>query len=341
MRPAGRPPSRAVEPAPQRSLHRKQNVMVYLNILIGFSFIMLVFATGVSAGQSLLTRIFGLEGQAIVGPVLEALRRHWQTSELPAEAFDKVAAALRGQLALASGRHAKAILSTPPDGQPALLAALRQLGDQQLPQILGTLDDKLDVGANWQKILQGLEREWSSTAALASASYKSHTKLYVLGLSAVVVLLFNVDAIRILRHLSVDPSARAALVSFAETAPAPVNTAADTPATSIHGAAMAVTDWQRQELAELKTIGFPLGWQHAPLWACQDGTAATSRKSCSGGVSVQDTLLLWLIRLLGLALGLSLVVQGAPFWSSLVEKELGLKRAAGPPTTQPTQPTQA
>ena len=98
---------------------------------------------------------------------------------------------------------------------------------------------------------------------------------------------------RILRVLAVDLNVRAALVTDA------ARTVAPQPAQ--------LTDWQKQNMAELKATGLPLGWELAPLWACQNGTTATYQKPCSGTVSPWDTVLLWLITLLGLLLGTGFV----------------------------------
>jgi GH25 family lysozyme M1 (1,4-beta-N-acetylmuramidase) len=173
---------------------------------------------------------------------------------------------------------------------------------------------------------------------MVSASYTGNTKRYLLGLSAAAVLLFNVDAIRIVRVLAVDPDVRDALVADAARARAPEPTqtpgAANTPDAGTVGDALAqLTDWQKQNVAELKSTGLPLGWELAPLWSCDGGTTATYQEPCSGAVSLWDTALLWLVSLLGLLLGIGLVSQGAPFWFKLLQTELGLRRVTTTTTT--------
>ena len=56
--------------------------MLYLDILIGFSLIMLVFASAVSVAQSMLKRAISLKGRAIVEPLLDEIGRGWQASAL-------------------------------------------------------------------------------------------------------------------------------------------------------------------------------------------------------------------------------------------------------------------
>ena len=59
--------------------------MVYLNILIGFSLIMLVFAAGVSIAQTMLARLLSLKGKAVCGHLFERLQQLWAHTDLPAE----------------------------------------------------------------------------------------------------------------------------------------------------------------------------------------------------------------------------------------------------------------
>jgi GH25 family lysozyme M1 (1,4-beta-N-acetylmuramidase) len=112
--------------------------------------------------------------------------------------------------------------------------------------------------------------------------------------------------------------------------PAQTSGAANAPdAGTVSASPAQLTSWQQQNVAELKATGLPLGWELAPLWVCQGGATAMYQKPCSGEISPWDTVLLWLMSLLGLLLGTGLVSQGAPFWFSLLQRELGLKNAAG------------
>jgi GH25 family lysozyme M1 (1,4-beta-N-acetylmuramidase) len=194
---------------------------------------------------------------------------------------------------------------------------------------------------------------------MTSASYSGTTRRYLVALSTVAALVFNVDAIRMLRILAVEPDVRDALVADATglTAASATSTtaatpsAATTPTATPSSAAAApssttpaqpvastvrtgqLTTWQKQNAAELQSSGIPLGWELAPLWICQDGAAATYHHPCSGEVDAGATAKLWLTSLFGLLLGLGLLAQGAPFWLTLLQTELGLKglvtRASG------------
>lgn len=333
--------------------------MVYLNILIGFSFIMLVFAIGVSIAQAMLTRLLSLKGKAVFGHLVEKLRELWAQTDLPADAFADVAAALTTQLATRRGKHALTMHASSVGNRHVAAAILRRFGNEELPDLVGPLEDDVDLAGIWEWMVEEIERDWGSIAPMVSASYTGSTKRYLLGLSAVAVLLFNVDAIRILQVLAVDPNVRTALVTDAArtVAPQPAQPpgAASAPDAGTASASLAqLTDWQKQNVAELAATGLPLGWKLAPLWVCQGGATATYQKPCSGAISPWDTALLWLISLLGLLLGTGLVSQGAPFWFSLLQTELGFKSLAGQiaaaaapssgtvtsPPTSPPQPGQ-
>jgi GH25 family lysozyme M1 (1,4-beta-N-acetylmuramidase) len=318
--------------------------MVYLNILIGFSLIMLVFASGVSIAQVMLTRLLSLKGKSVVGHLLDKLQELWWAQrDLPRECFADVTTALTTQLATRRGEHARTLHASPVGSQQVTCAILRKFGKKQLPDLVRGAGSTVDPAESWEEIVQGIEQDWAdSIAPMVSASYSGNTKRYLLGLSVVAVLLFNVDAIRILQVLAVDPNVRTALVADAAslTGSQSVQTlgSATAPNAAPASASLAqLTDWQQQNVTELKATGLPLGWGLAPLWVCQGGATATYQKPCSGEISPWDTVLLWLKSLLGLLVGIGLVSQGAPFWFSLLQMELGLKRAAPPATTTTKQ----
>jgi hypothetical protein len=83
--------------------------MVYLNILIGFSLIMVVFATGVSIAQVMLTRLLSLKGKAVVGHILQKLRTVLAQTDVPDKIYDDVAAELATQLTTRRGKHSLAL----------------------------------------------------------------------------------------------------------------------------------------------------------------------------------------------------------------------------------------
>ncbi|HSJ96760.1 MAG TPA: hypothetical protein VLC53_06800, partial [Myxococcota bacterium] len=316
--------------------------MVYLNILIGFSFIMLVFAIGVSIAQAVLARLRFLKGKVVVEHLLEKLRELWGQTGLPAQAYDRVAAALTSHLTTRHGKHARTLHASSVGNRQVVAAILRRFGKEELPDLVDRVHRNVDLARSWEWLVQEIERDWDSIASMVSASYTGNTKRYLLGLSAAAVLLFNVDAIRIVRVLAVDPDVRDALVADAARtgAPEPTQTpgTANAPDAGTVGRSLAqLTDWQQQNVAELQSTGLPLGWELAPLWVCEGGATATYREPCSGPISPWDTALLWLISLLGLLLGVGLVSQGAPFWFKLLQAELGLRGgAATPPSPSPS-----
>ena len=81
--------------------------------------------------------------------------------------------------------------------------------------------------------------------------------------------------------------------------------------------------------AAVAEAGLPLGWETAPLVVC--GKAAERNASLSwtckkGELNTPATLLLWLIRLIGLLISVGLIAQGAPFWYSLLDGALGARK---------------
>jgi GH25 family lysozyme M1 (1,4-beta-N-acetylmuramidase) len=306
--------------------------MVYLNILIGFSLIMLVFAAGVSSAQMLVARLLSLKGKAVAGYLFERLQELWSQTDLPAEAYIDVITTLTSQLTTRRGKHALTMHASSIANRQVTIAILRKFGKEELPDLVlpdlvRVADRTVDLAGIWEWIVQEIEHDWGSIAPMASVSYTANTRRYLLGLSIVAVLLFNVNAIRILRVLAMDPNVRAALVTDAARTVAPQP--AQAPGAGTPGASLAqLTDWQKQNMAELQATGLPLGWELAPLWVCEGGATATYQAPCSGAVSLWDTVLLWLGSLLGLLLGIGLVSQGAPFWFSLLQTELGLKSVA-------------
>lgn len=297
--------------------------MVYLNIVIGFSLIMLVFAIGVSVAQALLTRIFSLKGKAVIDHLLRTLHQQWTQRRLPENAFGDVADALTTHLTTRGGKYAVTLHASAVGNQQVAAAILRRFGQEDLPRLLVGVTGGADLAGTWEEMVQGVERDWTTIAPMTSASYRANTRSFLLGVSVVVVLLFNVDAVRILRILAVDPTVRTALVSDA------AGMVAAQPASGSGDSLARLTGWQKQNVEELKATGLPLGWDRAPLWVCQDGATATYQQPCSGGIAPWDTVALWLLSLFGLALGIGLVSQGAPFWFSLLQTEVGLKTAAG------------
>src|SRR5579859_7681166 len=78
--------------------------MIYLDILIGFSLVMLVFASGVSVLQTFLKRVLQIKGKALTAPLLDEIERAYLTLGAAAAEVNKVkesaAAALHGPTAV-------------------------------------------------------------------------------------------------------------------------------------------------------------------------------------------------------------------------------------------------
>jgi hypothetical protein len=169
-------------------------------------------------------------------------------------------------------------------------------------------------------------------AARLADSYEMKTRRWVLGISLVAVLLFNVDAVRILQVLSVSPDTRAKLVMAAEHVHE--KGVSELPEGDVKAAFGALNDWQKGNLAALSSTGLPIGWGKVSMYIVDRGGIRHDcmlGERCDGTTAAGPTFWLWLYRLVGLFVGAGLIAQGAPFWYSVLDTVLGLKKKAHSP----------
>ena len=315
--------------------------MAWLDVLVGFSLIMLVFASAVSVAQTMVKRLFSTKGRAIVGPLVLELERQWKAGPLArmdpsmwADMKAKIEAQLRTRRAMGI-KLAFAHVEDP----RLVLGMLRDYGMKEMADAAGGVATLgVDAQLEWQRLIERVEGGWDSLAGRLSSAYVRHTRISVFILSCVAAFAFNVDAIRILRVLSVNPQVRTQLATRAEDEAKKVQAATSQPAdptappTEIALASMApssFSQFQRENLDELRSTGLPLGWETAPLSVCDGPTrtvAVYGRRCGAAGMAFGATLALWLMRLLGLLVGAGLIAQGAPFWYSILDEVLGLKK---------------
>ncbi len=289
--------------------------MLYLDMLIGFSLVMLLFASAVSVGQTLLKRLFAIKGRALHTPLLDEVEHVWRDSRILSDAGDKVWHDLRAQLSqsLRSSRRTlgRGLRHTQVSDGRSILLMLRGEGK-------ANLDEKYHD--EWQKALTKIEGRWDTIQARLMSSYETSTRRWVMAISAIAVIVFNVDAIRMIQVLSVAAPVREKLADAA---------LADQLDQKIRAQAT-LTGWQRFNAAELAGTGVPIGWGKAPLMICADTHQGLTwgDKECEGGhlTDVKGTAFLWLVRLLGLLVAAGLVAQGAPFWYSVLDTVVGIKK---------------
>lgn len=310
--------------------------MSNLDILIGFFLIMLVFASGVSVAQSALKRMLSLKGSALVRPLLAELEAAWRAQGPLAgdrAAWDQLKAQLRRDLTTWRSDLARQLIYASLRSRSEVVSALRAWGQDKLhaaaaapgkpgestaaPGMSG------ELAAAWEQALGALEQQWDQMAARLSGSYERHTQFWVFALSLAVVAIFHVDSIRIVRVLSVQPEVRRAVLALAQrpAPPAETPTAAEVQPT--------LTSWQRDNLEDLRSAGLPLGWETSPLVVCgkaEKRHVSLSRTCADGDLNTPETVLLWLVRVLGLLISVGLIAQGAPFWYSLLDGALGARK---------------
>jgi hypothetical protein len=313
--------------------------MYHLDILIGFFLIMLVFASGVSVAQSVVKRIFSLKGAALVRPLLSELESLWRAhadSDTHRGIWEQAMARLKRDLTSWRSGISRQLIYTSLKDKDEFIALLRQWGRDVLQAVAPAQHDApgpeggaAPLAAEWDRMLTRLEQQWDETAARLNASYERHTRFYVYLLSLGVAVLFHVDAIRIVRVLSAQPDTRRELAQLAE------ERSAARPQPEL-GDARALTQWQKDNLADLRSAGLPLGWETTPLRICGDGASrsvALLKQGCAAGSRTDwgETFLIWLARVLGLLVSAGLIAQGAPFWYSLLDEVLR-SRGAGKPS---------
>lgn len=318
--------------------------MYHLDILIGFFLVMLIFSSGVSVAQSVIKRLFSLKGAALVRPLLSELESLWQAhaaSDAYQGIWEQAMALLKRDLKSWRSGISRQLIYTSLQDKDEFIALLRQWGRDML-QALAPPQPKPPEGAQagpagaagplaaeWDQLLTRLEQRWDATSARLSATYERHTRFCIYMLSLGVAVLFHVDAIRIVRVLSAQPDTRRELTRLAEG-----RDAAPLPPEPVD--LRALTRWQKDNLADLRSAGLPLGWETTPLRICSDG-ATRSVALLSQGCAAQsrtdwsETFLLWLARVLGLLVSAGLIAQGAPFWYSLLDEVLR-SRGGGKPS---------
>jgi len=162
-------------------------------------------------------------------------------------------------------------------------------------------------------------RWYDDQMARVSGWYKRHVKWVSLGIGVVLVMAFNVNAIKIADALYSDQALSTSVVTEA------------TRASSCQGQAPAqcLADL-RSEVGKIRGTGLPVGWGDAPecvapaacSWPDRHGLASISQ---NGSADVWTFLLV----LLGWAVMVLALLPGARFWFDLLSR-LGSLRSTGP-----------
>jgi len=166
---------------------------------------------------------------------------------------------------------------------------------------------------------RSVEEWYDDHMARVSGWYKRHVRWISLALGAVLVLVFNLNALQITRSLYTDQVLRGSIVTEATRA---AQCGTKDPATCIQDV--------RGQLERVRGAGLPVGWTTvsacaAPAqctWWEQRGLAAPNAGAGSG-------LLSFLLALMGWVLMTLTLIPGARFWFDALSR-LGSLRSTGP-----------
>jgi len=207
-------------------------------------------------------------------------------------------------------------------------------GDTTIDKLKRAVDD-LEVGDGLKRPLQTLLDEakedisvfrrsvegwYDDHMARVSGWYKRHVRWISLGFAAVIVLLFNVNAVEISRSLYSDEALRASVVAQATEA---ADCGKTKPAECL--------DDVRKEIRELRGAGLPIGWGTSPECAIEGANCNVLERVGlldKDGDFWADLWLLVLV-LLGWSLMVVATVPGARFWFDALSR-LGSLRSSGP-----------
>jgi hypothetical protein len=207
------------------------------------------------------------------------------------------------------------------------LAALRHWACSPKPRhehLAGVLRPLL-TGAHDLKELEGSVAGWyEEQMARVSGWYKRHVRWISLGLALILVVAFNVNALKIANALYSDQAISTSVVAQATRASSCGSTNPATCLSDLHA-----------EVGKLRGTSLPIGWGNVPActnhrppcsWLDEHGFTSITR---NGSADIWAFLLV----LLGWAVMIVAMLPGARFWFDLLSK-FGTLRSTGPkPTT--------
>ena len=217
-----------------------------------------------------------------------------------AEAVDAAARATDAMAALRSWADA-AVTAESPD---PLAEALR-------PMLVGAQD-------NMQAFEASVARWYDDHMARVSGWYKRHVRWISLGVGLLLVVVFNLDAIRIADSLYSDQAVRGSVVTQATRA---ASCGDKRPATCL-------ADLQAK-IGLFRLGGLPVGWAGVPACAQRSCSWLDRRGLTNPGKNGIDSVGTFLLVLLGWGLMVAALIPGARFWFDLLSR-LGTLRSTGP-----------
>lgn len=223
-----------------------------------------------------------------------------EAADAAAEAVDAAAGAADAMAALRSWADTEVAAKSP----DPLAEALR-------PMLVGAQD-------NMQAFEASVARWYDDHMARVSGWYKRHVRWISLSVGLVLVILFNLDAIRIADSLYSDQAVRGSVVTQATRA---ASCGDKPPATCL-------ADLQAK-IGLFRLGGLPVGWAGVPVCAQRSCSWLDRRGLTNPGKSGIDSVGAVLLVLLGWGLMVAALIPGARFWFDLLSR-LGTLRSTGP-----------
>ncbi len=220
-----------------------------------------------------------------------------------------------------AGQHGKDTVGLGEDPLEALRHWVKS-ESRRHDHLAGALRPLVTAAKDMSALETSIIRWYDDHMARVSGWYKRYVKWISLGIGLVLVVVFNVNAIRIADALYSDQALSASVVTEA------------TRVSSCRGTdpAACLGDL-RAEVGKIRSAGLPLGWADVP--GCTTGKAA---KTCSWldrhgltSVGKNGSADVWtfLLVLLGWAVMMLALLPGARFWFDLLSR-LGSLRSTGP-----------
>jgi hypothetical protein len=197
-----------------------------------------------------------------------------------------------------------------------------KIGDERLKQVVATLIEQ--TKGDVEQLRKHVEDWYDEHMARVSGWYKRHVRWISVAVALVLVLSFNVNAVRIGWALYLNEPLRTAVLAEAARAE-PCDS--DDPRECLKKA--------RDQIAPLEEVGLPIGWTEAP--ECLAGLSCDTLERFGltdpeRGVG-HDLLRLGLV-LLGFAILVLATVPGARFWFDALSR-LNSLRSTGPKPPTP------
>ncbi len=258
-------------------------------------------------------------GQTFARALLDILPRHPDRPGAPGDHGVPGTHSGAGDQGGARGRGRPAGPVTP--GVPNPLAGIREwaVADASSDPLAKALRPIL-VGAqdNMQAFEASVARWYDDHMARVSGWYKRHVRWISLSIGLVLVIVFNLDAIRIADSLYSDQAVRGSVVTQATRA---ASCGDKQPATCLADL--------RAKIGLFRLGGLPVGWAGVPVCAQRSCSWLDRRGLTNPGKNGIDSVGDFLLVLLGWGLMIAALIPGARFWFDLLSR-LGTLRSTGP-----------